>query len=313
MLKQLNANDTNTSSTRRRSLILLSKRERRNLLAFLLFASPALIWFMIVMISPFFEMFMVSLERWRGIVNPRTFIGLTNFINMFQDPRFKIALQNTCVQIITALPITMCLSFLIGFFLSRRPRGYNLFSIILFTPSMISAVAIAMAFLGIYSPDGIINFFLRSMGLDGWIRFWLNDKSTALPAIIAMDMWSAIGFYAILYYVSLSAMPEDLYEAASLDGASLWTYIWKIAFPVNINFFGVMCMLYFFGLLTGSAQIVLLLTRGGPGDTTLTLSYYLYEQAFFIRNLGYSQAIGVFLFVVGFLGMFLIRTFTTRK
>lgn len=313
MLKQLNIKDTSTSSTRRRSLIFLSKREGRNLLAFLLFAGPALIWFAIVMISPFFEMFSVSLDRWRGIVNPRTFIGLTNFINMFQDPRFMIALKNTCVQVITALPITMCLSFLIGFFLSRRPRGYNVFSIILFTPSMISAVAIAMAFLGIYSPDGIINFFLRSVGLDGWIHFWLNDKSTALPAIIAMDMWSAIGFYAILFYVSLSAMPEDLYEAASLDGASLWTYIWKIAFPININFFGVMCMLYFFSLLTGSAQIVLLLTRGGPGDTTLTLSYYLYEQAFFIRNLGYSQAIGVFLFVIGFLGMFLIRTLTARK
>lgn len=291
----------------------MSKRQRKNLWTFLLFASPALIWFAVVMVSPFFEMFMVSLQRWRGIANPRTFTGLTNFITLFQDPRFFRALINTVIQIIVALPITMVLSFLLGFFLSRRPRGYQLFSIVLFTPSMISAVAIAMAFLGIYSPDGIINFFLKSIGLTGWIRYWLNDKTTALPALIVMDMWSSIGFYAILFYVTLSAMSEDLYEAASLDGANVWTYIWKIAFPVNLSFFGVMCMLYFFGLLTGSAQIVLLLTRGGPGDATLTLSYFLYEQAFFIRNLGYSQAIGVFLFIAGFLGMFVIRTATTQK
>lgn len=314
MLKQTPAHDANPSFvTRRRFLPVLTPREKRNLLVFLLFASPALIWFVVVMITPFFEMFSVSLHRWRGLVNPKTFNGITNFVNMFQDVRCQVALKNTLIQIVIALPITMCLSFLIGFFLSRRPRGYTIFSIILFTPSMISAVAIAMAFLGIYSPDGIINFFLRTVGLDEWVRLWLNDRATALPAIIVMDMWSAIGFYAIMFYVTLSGMSEDLYEAASLDGAGFWTYIWKIAFPVNINFFGVMCMLYFFGLLTGSAQIVLLLTRGGPGDSTLTLSYYLYEQAFFIRNLGYSQAIGVFLFVVGFLGMFLIRALTNRK
>jgi multiple sugar transport system permease protein len=290
-----------------------SKQQRKNLLTFLLFASPALIWFAVIMVSPFVEMFSVSLQRWRGIANPRTFTGLTNFITLFQDPRFFRALENTGIQIAFALPATMILSFLIGFFLSRRPRGYHFFSIILFTPSMISAVAIAMAFMGIYSPDGIINIFLKAVGLGDWIHYWLNDKATALPALILMDMWSAVGFYGILFYVALSAMSDDLYEAASLDGASVWTYIWKIVFPINLNFFGVMSMLYFFGLLTGSAQIVLLLTRGGPGDATLTLSYLLYEQAFFIRNLGYSQAIGVVLFVLGFAGMFLIRAATNRK
>lgn len=291
----------------------ISQREKRNLIAFLLFALPALVWFLFIMIGPLFEMFHVSLQRWRGIANPRSFTGLSNFSVLLTDPRFLSALRNTAIQILIALPTTMIISFLLGFFLSRRPRGYTLFAVILFTPSMISAVATAMSFLGIYNPEGILNFFLRLAGLENWVHFWLSDTATALPAIIAMGMWAAIGFYAILFYVALSGMPEELIEAASLDGAGYWTTIWKIVFPVNLNFFGVMSMLYFFGLLTESAQIVLLLTRGGPRDATLTLSYYLYEQAFFIRNLGYSQAIGVVLFVLGFLGMLFIRKATTVK
>lgn len=286
---------------------------RRNLINFLVFTSPALIWFFVVMLNPFIEMFIVSLQRWRGIANPRTFIGLDNFVNLFQDPRFFTATKNTLLQVGIALPFTILISFYFGYFLSRKPKGYLVLSTILFTPSMISSVAIAMAFLGIFSPEGIINFFLKALHLDNLIHYWLIDKKTALLALIVMDIWRSIGFYSILFYVNISSMPDDLLEAATLDGSSVWGYIWKIVFPINIQFVGVMSMLFFFELLTNSAQIVLLLTRGGPGDATLTLSYYLYEQAFFVRNLGYSQAIGVFLFFVGFLGMVLIRRLTLSR
>jgi multiple sugar transport system permease protein len=212
-----------------------------------------------------------------------------------------------------ALVLIMPVSFMLGFFLSLRPLGYRLLRTIFFLPGMLSVPALAMIFVGIYLPDGIINHFLRLFGLDALTRVWLADKTTSLAAVIAVDLWGGIGWYAVMFYASLSNINRELYEAAQMDGANYWTIMWRIAFPLSINFFGVMSMLLFLWILMGSAQNVLLLTSGGPGDSSLTLGFYLYRQAFENRYLGYSQTIGVFIFTVGILGTLLIRRLTRSR
>jgi ABC-type sugar transport system permease subunit len=276
-------------------------------LALLFFSGPALLWFVIFMIGPLVSMFYLATLDWNSLVSEPAAAGLANFERLLSDPVFRAAIGNTALYLLVAVPMMIPLAFLLGFFLSRRPLGYRLLSIIFFTPALVSASARAMIFLGVYLPDGIINDFLRTIGQDAATRPWLADNATALWSVVAVEIWSGIGFTGVILAARLSGVQEDLYEAARLDGASTWTVIWRIAYPVTRDFVGVMTMLQFLWLLLGSAQNVLLLTHGGPGSASMTLSFYLYNQAFEAGRVGYSQAIGVVLFVVGLAGMLVIR------
>jgi multiple sugar transport system permease protein len=285
-------------------------RDRRT---FLLLGAPGLIWYMLLMVWPLIYMFYISLLRWDGMLKPKTFIGLANYTRMIADPHFHHAAVNTGIHLLIGIPAVMPVAFILGFFLSQRPAGYRLLRVIFFIPAMASVAALAMMFVGIYLPDGILNTLLRGVGLEELTRVWLANTKTALPSIIAIDVWSGIGFYSVLFFAALSNVSDEIYEAALLDGAGLWTSMWRIAFPLSLDFFGLFTMLHFLWILLGAAQNVLLLTKGGPGDHTLTLGYYLYDQAFLSRRLGYSQALGVFIFIIGVLGMLIIRRLTMRR
>ena len=163
----------------------------------------------------------------------------------------------------------------LGFFLSQRRPGYRVLRTIFFAPAMISAAGIALMFTGIYMPDGILNSALRTVGLGGLTRLWIGDPATALWAVIAADIWASIGYQSVLFFSVLSGTPHELYEAARIDGATSWTVMWRIAFPLCLDFFGVAATLRVLWILLGSAQVVLLLTQGGPGDHSLTIGYFL--------------------------------------
>lgn len=285
----------------------------RRQVSFWLLIAPAVLLFSVIMIGPLINMFRVSTLDWRGIVKPSTFIGLKNYLRLFEDVHFHRALVNSTIHLVVTAVIVLPVSFMLGFFLSQRPAGYRFLRTVFFLPGMLSAPALAMVFLGLYLPDGIINYALRLVGLDSWARVWLADRSTALGAVIAVDLWGGIGWYTVLFFAALSNISKELYEAAQIDGANYWTLAWRIAFPISIDFFGVMTILLFLWVLMGSAQNVLLLTSGGPGDSSLTLGFYLYRQAFENRFLGYSQTIGVFIFAIGILGTLLIRRVTRSK
>ena len=282
---------------------------RRQLLFWAL-TIPAILLFSIFLLEPLINMFRVSTLDWRGIIKPSTYVGLKNYIRLFSDEHFFNSLRNTAIHLVVVMGTVLPISFMLGFFLSLQPPGYRLLRTIFFLPGMLSVPALAMIFVGIYLPDGIVNYFLHFFGLGTFARVWLADKTTSLGAVIAVDLWGGIGWYAVMFYAALSNINRELYEAAEMDGASYWTIMWKIAFPLSINFFGVMGMLLYLWILMGAAQNVLLLTKGGPGDSSLTLGYYLYRQAFETRYLGYSQTIGVFIFVIGILGTLLIRRLT---
>ncbi len=229
---------------------------------------------------------------------PKNFIFLDNFVRLFNDPKIGIALRNTGTYMLVAILGVVPFAFMLGFFLSLRKPGYRILRTIFFSPSMLSVAALAMIFLGIYRPDGMLNSFLNSIGVASTNRVWLMNKSTALFCLIAIDIWGGIGFYSVLFFAAFASLPEELYEAAMLDGAGYWTILWKIAFPLMIDFIGIVIVLQFLGILSGAAYMILL-TNGGPGTATFTLGFYLYDQAFLSHRLGYSQAIGVMLFFIG--------------
>ncbi|HLO32083.1 MAG TPA: sugar ABC transporter permease, partial [Anaerolineales bacterium] len=141
----------------------------------------------------------------------------------------------------------------------------------------------------------------------------LMNKATSLGSLIAIDLWGGIGFFSVLFFAALSSVSQELYEAAHLDGAGYWTIMWKIAFPLMQDFIGVVVILQFLYILSGAAQNVILLTGGGPGTATLTLGFYLYNQAFLTQHLGYSQAIAVLLFFVGIIVILMVRRISSRS
>ncbi len=288
-------------------------KSARDLMAFVICVAPAVLIFSALMLWPLINMVRVSTFEWRRLTGPKTFVGLANYGELFTDPKILMALQNTALHLFIMLVVVMPLSFMLGFFLSQRLRGYRLLRIIFFSPAMLSVPALAMIFLGIYLPDGILNHLLTVLGLEDWTRVWLNNASTSLWAVIGADVWGAVGFYAVLFFAALSDLPRELFESAQLDGANYWTMMWRIGFPLILDFFGVALTLNFIWTLTGSAQYVLLLTKGGPGTSSLTLSYYLYDKAFVTARIGYSQAIGVLLLLMGMVGMVLIRRVTQRS
>ncbi|MEU8567408.1 sugar ABC transporter permease [Streptomyces pathocidini] len=272
-----------------------------------LLALPALVWYLLFTLGPLLAMVWISALKWPGMLQPTSFAGLDNFRSVLSDPLFWDAARNTGVQLLVALPLMVLPAYMLGYYVSRRPRGHHILRYLLFVPGLISAPTKAMLFYAVLSPDGVVNGALKSLGLGGLAHVWLADSTTALASIIAIDVWSGIGFTAVLFAARLGAVPEEIGEAASLDGAGHWRRMWRIHFPVIRDYVGVVTMLQFLWTLFGSAQLVLLLTQGGPGSASTTLSFLVYQKAFIQADLGYSQAVGVLLFAVGLVGMLAIR------
>jgi multiple sugar transport system permease protein len=290
------------------------RKKARNRRDFLLLAAPALLWFTALMGWPLLNMFYISLLRWNGsILRPHTFVWFDNYKLLFTDPRFWAAMKLSLLQVGIGVPGVMFPAFALGFFLSQRKPGYRILRIIFFSPSLISISVLSLMFWGIYLPEGLLNGMLKFIGLSSLTHAWLAESGTVMGALIALDIWGGIGYNAVLFFAVLSNLSKDLIEAAQLDGAGPWTIMWKIAFPLTLDYFGILATFQLLWSLTWSGQNILLLTKGGPGVSSTTLSYLMYELGFVQYKIGTSQMVAAVLFVLGMLAVLAIRRFTRKN
>lgn len=295
------------SSARRSQLARRESKKRRAELFRLSASLPALLWFAVFTIGPIVSLFYFSTVNWRGLIAPRTPAGLDNFERLWQDPVFWLAAQNSLLQLVVSLPIVILGAFMIAYYLSLKPRGHRFLRAVMFTPVLLSASALSMVFIGVFAPTGMVNGFLRAVGLESVARPWLADSSTAMWSVIIVTIWCSMSVSAIMLAARLNSVDSSVFEAAEIDGASHWRRMWGVAWPICLDFIGVVTMLQFLWTLFSSAAVVLLLTRGGPGNSTVTLSFLVYDFAFNQSKVGYSQAVAVVLFVIGVLGILVIR------
>lgn len=301
-----------TSATLERGYF--KQRARNNVISFILLAAPALLWFMVMVGWPALNMFYISLNRWEGgMLRPRTFAWFNNYIELFQSPDFYNALGLSAIQVVLTLPFTLLPAFMLGYFLSLRRPGYRIMRVVFFSPALISTAVRAMMFYGIFLPDGLLNGLLRSAGLSQLTHLWLGEMETALLSVVLISIWGGIGYYAVLFFTYLSGISHELYEAAELDGATPWACMWRVAFPMSLDFFGILATLDLIYVTLGTAGLIFLLTEGGPGTASTTLAYLMYDKAFISLRLGISQAIAVVLFIVGITAMLLIRRSTRNR
>ncbi|NMN00185.1 ABC transporter permease [Bifidobacterium sp. DSM 109958] len=270
---------------------------RRNLRNGLLFIAPNFIGFLFLVLGPVLSLFYIAFSKWSAFGMPK-FNGLENWTRLLGDDTFKHSFWQTIYYALVHIPLTLVIAFGLAVILNSKLKGKAFFRTIAFFPYITSIVAAAQVWSMLFDPNaGVINQFIRLFtgGEDGWAPGWLSTTEWAMPAVIIVATWREVGYFMILLLAGLQTIPHELYEAAEVDGANGWQRFWKITVPcMRPTLFFVMVT-----LTIGSFKILdltLVMTNGGPGDSTYVLAQYVYQQAFQQGNFGYSGAVSLVLF-----------------
>ena len=270
--------------------------------------APWLITFVVFWLYPLAYALVLSFSEYRTLSNELTFIGLENYSALLSDPGFWRALWNTVIFTVGTVPVTTACALTLAVAMQRRgPRIGALLRASYFLPSVTSLVVIALIFTNLYARDGYVNAIAAMMGIPHPENGWLLTEATALPAIMAMDVWMSTGYYMVLFLAGMEAISKDMYEAAELAGASRWQQFWKITLPMvrpTLLFVVVINSIKSFQVFVE----IYVMTKGGPLGATSTLVYEVYHRAFEQSNqMGYASALAyvifVLLIVVSFLQM----------
>lgn len=265
----------------------------------LLILSAALVYYCII------NTVMVSFTDWDGMSDTYQIVGLKNYSKMLTDEVFWKSVVNNIIFFIGTVFVQAGLGFLLAVLLKKKLPGSNLFKAIYFMPIAMATSIITAIFRIIMDPtNGVLNQFLRAIHLDGLAMSWLGDPKVALFSVIVVNIFQWMGFSMITYYAGLMALPDDVYEAAKIDGAGFWRTTISVTFPMLKGTTNVLIVLGIVGSLK-TFDLVKLLTGGGPGRTTTVMNTYLYEKAFNDFNAGGAASIGVAILVIAVIMSFL--------
>jgi raffinose/stachyose/melibiose transport system permease protein len=278
--------------TRRRS-----RRAMRNGLVGLAFVLPALVLFGLFIAYPLVDTVRLSFFSWDGLDPVQDFVGLDNFGELLhEDPYFWKAFWNTIIWTAVTTPLQLVLGLALAVALDRRLRGRVVFRSIFFLPAVMAPYIVAFAWSWIYNPElGVVNGFFDLIGVDG--QQWLGEPGAALWASMALSIWRYTGFVMIFFLAGLALIPPNLYEAARVDGATVWMQFRRITLPLLRPMTALLVLL---GLIIAvrEFEVVYILTRGGPAHATDLLSIQVYDQAFALSRLGYASAISTIILLL---------------
>ena len=277
--------------------------------------APAVILVSLFIFIPTVNVFRMSLYRMGGITNKQTFIGFENFKTLMGDKNFLQAMQNSILIIVLVTICTIVLAILFATLLQRGNfKGNNFFRIIFYIPNILSIVVIAGIFGAIYNPTtGLLNTFLRAIGLDALARNWMSESNIVIYSVIFALVWQAIGYYMVMYMASMAAIPPDYYEAASLDGATELQMFSKITFPLIWSNILTTLTFYIISTINLSFLFVQIMSDGGPNGKTEVFLNYMYKQAYGNGAYGYGMAIGVVVFIFSFVLSGIVNKITDRE
>ncbi|NOY08595.1 MAG: sugar ABC transporter permease [Spirochaetes bacterium] len=275
--------------------MLKSKRAREWSMIYL-FLAPSLIIFAVYRITPMFWNLLLSFKKW-NFLSANIWVGLKNYRMMIRDPVFWESFKNTIIYFAAGSPTAIIFAILMALLVNQNIRGRNTYRSIIFLPYPLTTVAIGIIWKWLYNEKvGLINYILRSLGIiDKNIPF-LNSFSLALPSVIITSIWQVVGFFMIIILTGLQSIPEQLYEAAELDGASHRKRFYYITLPLlKPSIF----LCFIIGIINSFTMfdLVYVMTNGGPGHSTEILVSYIYKNAFTFSRIGYAAAITVFLFL----------------
>lgn len=264
----------------------------------LLLLSPWLLTLLIFWAYPLLYALYLSFTKYYTLTNQSIWIGLGNYEKLFHDPIFWQALWNTVLFVVGTIPFTMFFALFFAALLVRVERFQHWYRSAMFLPSITSLVVIALIFTNLYASGGYINVLLKMAGIIGPKNGWLLEPNYALPAIMAMDIWISIGYYAVLFLAAMQNVSQDYYEVAELEGTSKWKQFFMVTLPIikpTLMFALVLNTIKSFQVFTE----IYVMTRGGPLGKTTTLVYQVYSNAFESSDtMGYACAVAYVLFAI---------------
>lgn len=286
----------------------------RGQIAGLFFVLPSVLFTLIFFIIPLFMTLLMSFYNWQ-MLKSKTFIGLANYAKLLNDQQFWKALGFTTEYTLLVTPPIFILAFILALLVNQPLRGIGIFRTIYFLPVVIGLGTSSLLWVWLLNDRvGIFNGLLLSLGVIDKPLIWLGDRNLALGTIIISIVWKTVGFTMVLLLTGMQAIPNELYEAAMVDGAGFWNRIWHIMFPLLRRTFALAVVISVIGSYLAFDQFYIM-TRGGPKNQTITVVYWIFSNAFTYLKLGYAAALSIVLLVIlvtlSMLQMYVLRDDTS--
>lgn len=261
-----------------------------------LFILPNFIGFFIFMAVPIIMGLVISFTDYNGF-NQFNFVGLKNYLTMFEDEYFRVSLKNNIVYTLVTVPGTIVFALMLAMAVKQGIKGSGLFKTMFFLPNITSMVAVGIVWAMIFNPTlGPLNQILRAVGIEN-PPMWISSTDTALGSIMLVAIWKQAGYYMIILQAGLQSIPSQLYEAASIDGAGGIHKFFKITLPMlspTMFMVTILCIINSFQVF----DLVNIMTTGGPGRSTNVLVFRIYQEGFQKLQFGYASAMAYFLFLI---------------
>jgi multiple sugar transport system permease protein len=281
---------TEAPPPRRRTSMLTN--EARTAFVFLL---PSLLGFVAFMLIPIVASLAMSFTNWQ-LISPPSFVGFANYIRLFTvDPTFFTVLGNTLFFTIEYLVLNIVLSLALAVWISSLKRGQRWFRVIFFIPTFTPTIAASVVWVLIFTPGGFMDYVFQSLSIAA--PNLLLDPNLAMQAVIIVSLWASVGYNLVLFNAALDLVPPSYLEAARIDGANAWQRFWKIRLPL------ISPTVFFGTVMTAitSLQVfdqIYVMTRGGPGSSTATLGFAIYQNGFANYQMGYASSLAWVMFTM---------------
>lgn len=277
-----------------------ARRRRSNLVTALPYLLPALVLYLYFLVYPMLDSVRLSFFKWSGFrTEEPLFVGLANYVRMFTaDPVFWTATRNTLIWVVLTLAVPMLLGLLLALGLNRQMVGRNVMRSIFYIPSVFASITVAAMWRWIYNPTlGLVNQALHQIGLGDWAQTWLGDPKIAIYSVFVASIWQAVGFPLVLFLAGLQSVPQELVEAARIDGANTLQIFRNVTLPalkpttVVVVILTIINSLKVFDLIVG-------MTGGGPAQSTQVLALWSYTQSFSNHDFGAGGAVATVLLII---------------
>ncbi|SDP88861.1 carbohydrate ABC transporter membrane protein 1, CUT1 family [Phyllobacterium sp. YR620] len=277
-----------------------------------LVAFVLILWFVYY---PIIDNFIVSTKNQDIFTGETAFVGLDNYRRLQSDPIVWTAILNNTLYAVISIVFQVFGAFVLAALIEGldNERWRRFWRAVYFIPSAISITVTGLLFYFIYQPDiGLLDSFLTQIGLGNWSRAWLGEEHTAIYAIIAMSQWQGFGYSTLLFGIAIQKIPRELYDAAIMDGAGTWRRLWNITMPLTREMTGLMVIV----TITGAFQVfneVMVMTAGGPNNSSQVLGTWLYQQGFIENDFGYGAAVATVIFLITLLTGFAQLWYTRKR
>ena len=263
------------------------------------FLAPALLLLLVSVLLPGGMALLISFTRsGLDVREPLQFIGLANLQRLIIDPMFYRVLITTFLYLVGVVPPIVVGSLILAVLVNRQLPGIHWIRAAFYTPVLVSLVVAAIAFRWLYAENGLINGWLTALFGPGFEPIgFLTNPLLALPAVMLVTLWKGLGYYMVIFLAGLQGISPDLYEAAALDGSEGWRRHLDITLPLLRPYISLVAVVSAIGA-TKVFDEVFLMTQGGPADSTRTIVYYVYDQAFSELEISYACTVGLALFVI---------------